>query len=195
MTRSTILGLTATILLTIGAGTTQAGLLGTYAFDETGKASWTGTGGQPPAGTAIDGGGVRYDISVTGGDLTPFLNKTFGFIEPDSTSLSDVVLISGAKTLDFFSAPAPAPGGAPLADLLNGVELSTKFPKVDFMMNEVGPENGLNGVTFNANVGNGNTIRFRAISDTPEPSTIVMASIAAICLTVYGRSRMRRFPA
>lgn len=188
MRRTTFRVLTATLLIAFALTPAQAGLLGTFMFDEAGNASWTGNGGQPPAGVGIAGGGVTYDIAVTGGDLTPFLNKTFGFNEPGSQDISDVVQITGATKLAFFSDP----GDPNLADLTNGVTLAMKFPTVDFRMDEVGDEDGVNKVVFTANVGNGNTIRFIAVSDTPEPSTILTASLGTVGLFLINWFRRRR---
>ena len=187
LARSTFLVLAATLLI---ATPTQAVLLGTYTFDENGLATWTGTGGQPPAGTPINGGGVAYDITVTGGDLTPFIGKTFGFTEPGSSDLSDVVLIAGAKKLEFYSDSVD--GANDLADLQNGVAFSTKFPTIDFRREEVGLEGGRNGVTFSANVGQGNQVKFVAISDVPEPSTLLLLGTGLAGLLGYVSNRMGR---
>jgi hypothetical protein len=197
-----IVGIAAALLLGLSLGSARAAIIGIYTFDENTNASWTGKN-QPPKGTAIKGGGITYDITVTG---EKFKNADVGtyaaFYEPghkdDANYLSEVFKIATQTTFEFYSnSPEPDSPAKDTAD--SDVALKDRFKDVKFVFSDV--EQGLRGkpytdgqnaILFAKTMVSGNEVAFVGISDVPEPSTLVVAVVGTFALFGFSLRHCKR---
>ena len=219
MKKRTILGLAQLILLGFGMTRVQAEMTAILPFapgsdpftltvDENGNATLTtpagtsplvGTLGADPTGRVA--GNVLIYTFPAGTSGTPFATGDIVATEPNSPigTVSDVVSATNAagnlgaafvgNELVFYSDPNE--GDAKLDNADSGLPPANTYSANHVTVAEVGPENQ-NGFDYSASSPLAGTNTLHVISDTPEPSSIVLAGLGALCLVGYARRRRRR---
>jgi hypothetical protein len=166
-------------------GTPLAGPAFNMSFDEKGIGFINGV---PDPGIPVGGGGIDYflPVPVIPGDV---LVMSPGDVNATPSDVSDLL---------SFSNTGPNGNGVLLyrsliddSDLVRDPADVPNFPiNAAFIAQEIGPE-GNNGFLWAPPPGPGTT--YQGISDTPEPSTLILSALGVIPLLVF--RRRRRFAA
>ncbi len=160
----------------------------TMAFDENGNAT---INGQPITGTALQGGGIVYDLPTTVATGTVSVFSPVDVSPTNPNGFSDILAFTTGlfgQSVLVYTSFLDDPSHPDLADRLLDV---SALPPSPFSVIETGPE-GINGFQWIADPSQPNFAIYNGISDgvLPEPSTFVLGGLGLISLLLFGRRRL-----